>query len=159
MNRTERAYEHPERYQIHSVGGRKRKPKYLGAVAGLLVMAATLSVPIVNVVALQPQQASAVVVTAEHNYRMSSLISKSAFLEFDKGKNLEVQVEITSGVHKGEIATAHYSALQMNLGLNGDLKEARQVEKGTRVDITYTQRRLTDQLRVEQLTTARTLKP
>jgi hypothetical protein len=138
--------------KIHTVGSRPRSKSYLKAVtvAGLMLIASGLGTVMYNTVALPTQVAQAVVTVPEHNYKLNSFFNKSSRLEFDKHKNLEIRVHILDGAHAGQEGVGHYNTLQRVTGMDGfELADA--MPKGTRVNVEFTQRRLTGNLRVSDI--------
>ena len=135
--------------RIHTIGSRNRLPTYLSACAALVILGG-ITLPVANTLGLEKHQARAQVVEPEHLWKLKTPINTQTFLEFDKNKNLKVEVLIEDGPHAGEMAVAHYSHLQKWAGERFD--GAGELEKGTKVNIEYTQRRLTDNLRVRRIT-------
>ena len=137
--------------EIYPVGKRTRDPIALSGLFCLLVLGGFVGSASYNTVGLKEQRAEGVVIEPNRIWNLTGFFSKDALLEFDKNKNGQIKVEITSGPHKGQVAIARYNRAFVGLGLNDDLEQASTLDKGDRVDISFTQRRITDRLRIDQV--------
>lgn len=102
-----------------------------------------------NLVGVEKQTAQAEVLTPEHGVRMKELLGKDSLFEFDQNRYLGIEVQIVEGPHAGETAIARYSRIEKLISSKFDGSE--ELKKGSRINVEYTQGRLTGGLRIRSI--------